>query len=220
MRRLPVTPAVIILIATLALVAHLSGCADTRRDAPVVLSTTDAGNARSLLPTFTIEPEHLGDYKREDWPHWQQGHRRCINVREEVLVRDSQEPVTFSVDQCAVISGIWVDAYTGETFTDPKQLDIDHVVALEEANQSGGWKWSREQRMTYANDYKYTPALKAVSATANRSKGSKGPEAWLPPNPSQVCAYVASWVFIKSRWQLSMDTAEMAAVRVQLERCP
>ena len=80
-----------------------------------------------------------------------------------------------------VESGDWFGAYTGESFTDPGDLDVDHMVPLENAHRSGGWAWSKERKAEYANDLSYANHLIAVQASANRRKGSKGPEEWKPP---------------------------------------
>jgi hypothetical protein len=33
---------------------------------------------------------------------------------------------------------MWRDAYSGVFYTDPGQLDVDHLVPLENAHRSGG----------------------------------------------------------------------------------
>ena len=116
-------------------------------------------------------------YDRGDWRHWVDEDGDCQDARQEVLIEESQATVTY-VDsrQCRVVMGLWTGLYTGEEFTDPKDLDIDHMVPLANAHRSGGWAWNADQRRGYANDLTYEGHLIAVKASANRSKGSKGPE--------------------------------------------
>ena len=84
------------------------------------------------------------------------------------------------------MSGKWLDPYTGQIFTNPGDLDIDHMVPLAEAHRSGADTWTAEQREDYANDLFHTDGLIAVSASANRSKGSRDPSQWLWTSPGLV----------------------------------
>ena len=188
--------------------------ADTPRDGSV-----DIAQARALLTQIRVEPERRAGYVRENWPHWLDLDGDCMDTRDEVLRDESLGPARLSPDRCRVIGGRWRDAYTGETITDPTQLDIDHFVALQEVHDSGGHGWSREQRAAYANDLSDPRSLVAVTAAANRAKGASGPEEWLPPDPSYRCRYVADWIAVKARWRLSMDESERAAVENILEAC-
>ncbi len=70
------------------------------------------------------------------------------------------------------------------------------------------------------NDLSNPDHLIAVKASANRSKGAKGPEDWLPPNEAYHCSYVASWRQIKVQWGLSMTEREGEAVAEILAGCP
>jgi hypothetical protein len=136
-----------------------------------------------------------------------------------VLVAESLDPAVLSRDGCRVLKGRWLDAYTGETLTDPGTVDIDHVIALEEAYGSGGHAWNRERRAAFANDLSDGRTLIAVSASANRAKGAQGPEEWLPPQLAYRCRYVVDWIAIKVRWELSMDERERVTVGNILEAC-
>ena len=88
-----------------------------------------------------------------------------------MLIAESTTAVTFKTDrQCRVASGRWEDPYTGETFTNPKDLDVDHMVPLQNAHRSGGWEWTYGRREAYANDMDRPEHLIAVEAGANRAK--------------------------------------------------
>jgi hypothetical protein len=108
---------------------------------------------------------------------------------------------------------LWLDPYTGGTFTDPGDLDIDHLVALREAHDTGGAEWDAARKRAFAND---TRNLFAVAAGANRSKGSRGPAEWLPPNPAYRCEFIRQWVEVKQTWELQMPQCEsVTALLVQ-----
>ncbi len=109
---------------------------------------------------------------------------------------------------CKVITGLWFVPYTGKTFTNPKKLDVDHLVPLAEAHKSGGYLWPRNVKRAYANDLDNPGHLIAVESGANRSKGAKDPTEWMPPNEEYWCAYILAWVAVKDKWGLFMDEAE------------
>ena len=106
-----------------------------------------------------------------------------------------------------------------ETFTDPAELQIDHMVPLREAHISGADRWTADRRRAYFNDLDFEPSLIAVAGWVNGSKGARDPAGWLPPNSSYHCAYVEAWVAVKARWDLEMDLDEMDAVEGVLASC-
>lgn len=151
-------------------------------------------------------------YRREDWHRrWLDADRDCLNTRHEVLLRQSLGPVRIA--DCKVVAGRWRDPYTGRIFTNPAELDIDHLVPLAEAHRSGGAAWTAGAKQRYANDLNLPQALIAVSASANRSKSDRDPASWLPPDPNYRCQYVRDWQLVKQRHGLSMDAREAATIR-------
>ncbi|MCG5238239.1 HNH endonuclease family protein [Azospirillum doebereinerae] len=189
---------------------------------PVVARASDRidfDKTQRLLDGIRVEEEKRGGYEREEWPHWLALDRGCLNAREQVLIRDSRRPAKLSDKGCAVASGEWIDPYTGDRITDPNLVDIDHRVPLEETYASGGHAWSRDRRAAYANDLTDPLTLLAASREANRAKGSKGPEDWLPPKRDGICLYVADWIAVKARWELTMDERERVTVGNILADC-
>ena len=144
----------------------------------------------------------------------------CQNTRHEVLISESTKAVEFKDGRsCEVDAGSWKDPYTGEVFTEPGDLDIDHMVPLINAHRSGGHAWDRERKSEYANNLSYNGHLIAVSASANRSKGGKGPEEWRPPNSEYWCQYALDWVTIKREWELTATEEESEALSEMLSTC-
>ncbi len=164
-----------------------------------------------------IYPEYL----RKQWKHWTDADGDCQDTRQEVLIEESEISVTFkSSEDCKVKSGRWTDPYTGDVFTDPGKLDVDHMVPLQNAQRSGGWQWTKQRREEYANDLDHPEHLIAVTASENRSKGAQGPETWKPSSSTYHCQYARDWEAIKQRWGLEMSTAEAEAVEAMKGTCP
>lgn len=154
-------------------------------------------------------------YNRSDWGYWYDADKDCQDTRQEVLIAESLVPVTLDTKGCRVLTGKWICPYTGVTIFEPKLIDIDHVVPLEEAYNSGGAEWDRATKVKYRNESQ----LRAVSISSNRSKGSRGPESWLPPLESARCAYLQTWLELKSLWGLKSDTSENAVIQYMLKIC-
>ena len=146
---------------------------------PLLLSTTTPTIV--LRVTVSAVPSALPDYDRNDWKHWSDADRDCQDARNEVLIAESQTSVTYRTDKkCKVATGEWLALYNNTVVTDPGKLDIDHMVPLGNAHGSGAWLWSANRREQYANHLDDPQHLIAVTASANRSKGARGPEDWKP----------------------------------------
>lgn len=157
-------------------------------------------------------------YKRSLYPHWSDLDGDCQDSRVESLITESISPVTFKSDnQCKVISGWWYGVYSGEFFSEASKLDIDHIIPLKEAHLSGAENWTREQRKEFAND---PENLLAVKASENRSKGAKDPSEWLPSASSYHCRYIAKWLAVKIKYDLTIDDGEQKSInRVVADKC-
>ena len=144
-----------------------------------------------------------GEYNRDDWGSWIDEDGDGLNTRHEVLAEESLiKPI---VSNNKVISGKWFDRYTGKYFTNPSDLDIDHLVPLKNAYISGASNWSKKKKSRYYNYLKYDNHLIAVSKSANRNKSDKSPVEWLPPNKDYQCEYVREWFKIKTAWGLTIE---------------
>ena len=153
-------------------------------------------------------------YDRKAWKHWIDEDKDCQNARHEVLIEESLSTVVFKTEKgCRVVSGIWNDPYSGRTITDASKLDIDHMVPLKEAHESGGHAWDAYKRRDYANDLSDPNTLIAVDRSLNRQKGAGDPADWLPPNQAYQEEYAKAWVAVKLKWGLTADAKEIAVLR-------
>ena len=170
-----------------------------------------------MLPTS--DTAAYVDYDRKLYKHWIDEDSDCQDTRQEVLISESIELAVLDERGCKVISGLWNDTFTGNTYTDPSDLDIDHMIPLKEVHVSGGYAWSAERKEQYANDISNPDVLIAVSRSANRSKGARDVAHWLPTNEGFRCEYVRRWVAVKEDWGLEMDEVETARVLTLLSGC-
>lgn len=180
-----------------------------------------AKSALAVLATIPRRKEHPQGYSRDLFRHWTDDDGDGCNTREEILIGESTTPAQVDAYGCKVVEGDWFSEYDGTTHTTPSGLDIDHVVALKEAWDSGAWAWSPAQRQKFANDMTDPRSLIAVTAGANRSKSDKDPSNWIPTRQEYVCTYIVNWVAIKAHWKLSMDDSEWGRVRnILTKNCP
>ena len=198
---------------------------------PIPASTTTSVPVSSTVPgepwTVTLlsqlvvaNPNPGLAYDRSDWGSgWSDDDGDCLSTRHEVLMLESADSVFLSDSGCLIAGGSWFGAFTGGWFTDPGALDIDHFVPVANAHQSGGWAWDSATKRRYYNDLTDPRHLIAVSSSANRSKGARGPDQWRPPDTSYWCTYADTWADIKIRWDLTVTANEMLALEEMLTTC-
>ncbi|MFE9607520.1 HNH endonuclease family protein [Streptomyces sp. NPDC006012] len=207
-RRVSILGALTALIASVAL--FNSPAASAALPTPISGAT-----ARSYLAQLTVATENRTGYDRDLFPHWITISGAC-NTRETVLGRDGSNVVTDS--SCAATSGSWYSPYDGATWTAASDLDIDHLVPLAEAWDSGAGRWTTAQRQAFANDLT-RPQLIAVTDNVNQAKSDQDPAEWMPSRTAYRCTYVRAWVQVKYYYDLSVDSAEKSALTNYLSGC-
>ncbi|MFE1165814.1 HNH endonuclease family protein [Nocardiopsis sp. NPDC058789] len=184
--------------------------------APAYAAATPLADAIAAL---TVAEESRTGYDRSLFPHWVDADRNGCHTRAEVLIEEAEIAPEVG-DRCRLTGGEWFSYYDGRTLTEAGSLDIDHMVPLAEAWDSGASEWSTNQRRDFANDLDEPVALVAVSAASNRSKADRDPAEWLPPAEEVHCRYVTEWTTVKTRWSLSVDEAELEALNTVADTCP
>ncbi|MET7296342.1 HNH endonuclease family protein [Streptomyces griseoloalbus] len=174
-----------------------------------------ASTARGYLATLPVHTEDRTGYNRDLFPHWITVSGAC-NTRETVLKRDGSNVQTDS--SCYATSGSWYSPYDGATWTAASDVDIDHLVPLAEAWDSGADAWTTSRRQAFANDLT-RPQLLAVTDNVNQSKGDQDPATWMPSRTAYRCTYVRAWVQVKYYYGLSVDSAEKTALQNHLASC-
>ncbi|WP_165217172.1 HNH endonuclease family protein [Schaalia sp. ZJ1691] len=194
----------------------------------VSIEDLPASQARDQLAAIPVrEPQDAVDnprYSRDRFGDaWADVDRNGCDTRNDILSRDLARP-TFKEGPfgCIVLTGTLAEPYTGKTVHFQRGKDtsplvqIDHVVALANAWESGAWEWTDSQRLEFAND---PDNLLAVDGQANQEKLASSADQWLPPNTEFRCDYVSRQIRVKSQWGLSVTAAERETMIRVLADC-
>ena len=164
-----------------------------------------------LIPTLSIAQP----YNRSDYHIWSDLDSDCQNTRTEILIQYATN-YTLSTNSCSVTSGTWIDPYSEQIITNPKQIDIDHIVPINYAHTHGAANWSIKQKTQFANDpQNLTPTLYSL----NRQKANKGPSLWLPPSPQAICKYTQTWSYIINKYKLTIDPLDQYTIETATLYC-
>ncbi|MFE6985785.1 HNH endonuclease family protein [Streptomyces griseus] len=170
------------------------------------------------IKTIPVAEEKRAGYERDSFKHWVDEDGDGCPTRQEVLIAEAVTAPEQGA-RCTLSGGSWLSYYDEAEVTDAKRLDIDHMVPLAEAWDSGAYDWTPERREAYANDLSADRSLVAVTAKTNRSKADRDPSQWMPPATSATCTYLVDWTATKLRWRLAADEAEQAALLELAEPC-
>jgi hypothetical protein len=161
-------------------------------------------------------------YSREQFaPGW--ADIGSCTMRDYILKRDMSGVVTKSPTDCTVESGALNDPYTGKVIHFQRgagtstAIQIDHVVALSNAWQTGAQQIDISKRAEMYND---PLELLAVDGPTNDKKGDGDAATWLPPNKAYRCRYVARQIAVKIKYSLWLTQAEHDAIKNVLQTCP
>jgi hypothetical protein len=215
MSRWEIRIAVLLIPATLALGAPIAGAAEAK-----------PGLATAVLETLAVKGRapKTGYSRNQFGSAWSDVDRNGCDTRNDILKRDLTG-IVFKVKtrDCVVESGTLQDRYSGEAINFVRgnitsmEVQIDHVVALSNAWQTGAFKLSIAQRTALAND---PLNLFAVKGRLNSQKGDGDAATWLPPLKSYRCSYVAQQIAVKAKYSLWVTAPEKNAILGILAKCP
>ena len=146
---------------------------------------------------LAVAPEHrCAPYDRKDYPY----------------------PPSVEAGIAATLGGRIYGPYSGRTFASTRETDIDHVVALSEAHDSGLCAAGAAVRRHFAADpLNLTLAAPRVNRCGPGGKCGKDPGEWLPSR--NRCWFAARVVAVKRKYALGVDRREAAALEGVLSRC-
>lgn len=231
----PVAPVIPVTPVPPSMTAHHATAPTTpapRRTAtPAPPARTGGGDTLAGLAALLVKGRApMTGYTRAQFgPAWSDdnddpfGQNGC-DTRNDVLRRDLHATVIEDgTSGCVARSGRLDDPYTATAIafqrgaSTSSKVQIDHVVALGDAWQTGAQQWTGQRRQNLAND---PMNLLAVDGPANEQKGDSDAASWLPPNKSFRCSYVARQVAVKVKYGLWVTRAERDAIARVLAPCP
>ena len=198
--------------AAIAVIVATTGASLTAT-APAEAGQRVTKRLNRAIDELPVARETRGGYDRSKFRLWVDANHDCQDTRDEVLAQESLIHVT----GCDIQIGKWRSYYDGVLTRHSTDFDIDHLVPLAEAWDSGAKRWDSGTRRRYANDLHDSRTLVAVTASANRSKSDRDPAEWMPSLGR--CKYVRQWVAVKIRWHLQVDRTEKRALRDQASGC-
>ncbi len=191
--------------------------------APSYASTKPATYASTAdaIKVLKVATEVRTGYVRTKFKHWitisRAGQVGC-DSRKSVIIDEALVKPTIEKG-CVLTGGKWLSIYDNVEITDAGKLDVDHMVPLAEAWDSGASAWTDLKRQQYANDMTDPRHLIAVTGSSNRSKSDQDPTDWVPTNKTYLCEYIANWVSIKVRWSLTVDQKELDTLKKDSASC-
>jgi hypothetical protein len=224
-RRAPRSSLALLVVTGLIGAGVLGGCgASGDVDVPKLLQSAQPGTALAALATLDIRGRapKTGYTRTKFGAAWADVDHNGCGTRDDILRRDlTSLQFRASTHGCVVLAGVLADPYTGRTISFAKaaasKVQIDHVVALSDAWQTGAQQLPETTRLALAND---PLNLLAVDGPTNQKKGDGDAATWLPPRKTFRCAYVSRQVAVKSRYHLWVTPAERDAIGRVLHTCP
>ena len=176
----------------------------TRRTAAIVIAVpaiAAAGYVRAPAAEtwngLAVAPEQrCSPYDRGDYPY----------------------PQSVEASIVASMAGRVYGPYTGRHFRSARETDLEHVVALSEAHDSGLCAAGPTVRRRFASDpLNLTLAAPAVNRCGAGGKCGLDPAEWQPA--MNECWFAARVVAVKRKYGLSVDRREAAALARVLTGC-
>lgn len=188
------------------------------------IGSDEASEALRILNTLPVKGRapKTGYSRAQFGDAWSDIDHNGCDTRNDILNRDLTAKQHKNSRGCVVISGILNDPYTGKIINfirgkdTSEQVQIDHVVALSDAWQSGAQEISAQERLQLAND---PENLLAVDGPANQQKSDSDAATWLPANASFRCPYVARQIRVKAKYHLWVKPVEKEAMINVLTPC-
>ena len=165
----------------------------------ILLSSTGAA-AQTVGDSWrelAVAPEHrCTPYARRDYPYAQSDEAGIV----------------------ASMGGRIYGPYTGRYFASTRQTDIEHIVAVSQAHDSGLCAADRATRRRFASDpLNLTLAAPAVNRCGASGKCALDAAEWLPP--MNRCWFAGRVVAVKRKYGLTVDRREAAALERVLSGC-
>jgi hypothetical protein len=176
--------------------------------------TPTSADARAALERLVVaEPGELPAFDVEAFGGYTDTDGNGCNQRIDTLGQWTRLPSTVACQ----ITGTILEPYSGQVLRVAQEMNLDHVVSLEDAWASGAHAWDNDRRSAWFND-----GGNLVPTTTEQMESKRGASiaTWLPAAPAAHCAYARVYVATKSTWRLTVTQAEHDALESILDGCP
>ncbi|MFI7643377.1 DUF1524 domain-containing protein [Nonomuraea sp. NPDC049400] len=160
------------LMAVTPIPAAATAARPTQHEPPAAAQRAEGPLLADAVTALPVAIERREGYQRTSFRHWVDADHDGCNTRAEVLIDEAITPPQVGAG-CQLSGGSWLSYYDDQTVDDAARLDVDHLVPLAEAWDSGAYDWTAAQREAYANDLDEPWHLVAVTARSNRSKADQ-----------------------------------------------
>ena len=141
---------------------------------------------------------------------WMVGENRCSAYNRDDYEYEQSVEATIIRE----LGGMY-SPYTGEEFESRYDADIEHMVAISEAHDSGLCSYSADRRSAFASD-PLNLTLASPYLNRNQKRNSDAGE-WLPPR--NRCWFAARVVAVRKKYNLTVDRIERRALERVLRNC-
>lgn len=168
-----------------------------------------------ILTIIAFKPTQLKLSATETWHDLViSSERRCSPYDRA----DYPYPQSVERDLIAAMGGKIYGPYTGRYFSTRRDTDIDHIVALSEAHDSGLCAAGPDTRRRFASDpLNLTLAAPEINRCGRDGKCANDASEWQPP--MNRCWFVARVIAVKHKYALTIDMAEAKALYQTLASC-
>ena len=212
------------LIAALAVVIS-TGCGvalEGSADRDIALRPETSGGAaalRAVIDELVVQEEGpRRGYSRNLFDHWSDVNGSDCHARQDVLLDQAISYVqSDGFGSCFIVEGDWYLPFDGQLHSGaPGDIDVDHVVALAEAWDSGADQWNFNRRRQFANDPLH---LMVSDRQVNRDKADLDAGEWKPERRDSWCLTATMMALTKYRYSLTVDAAERRGLYEMADTC-
>lgn len=177
----------------------------------------------------TMKPNKV-KFNEKEWGYWALASESndCWTTKEEVLAKQAVPDSLEFVDKnhnktkdksqaCSITKGMWIDPYSGDKIKDVKDMTVDHIVSLKQANKMGGNNWDSNKKSEFANDMDLV--MLAVSKKSKDDKGDKSPSEYTPKNKKYKCEFAKNYTLINDKYELSVTEKDKKELSELISKC-
>ena len=147
-----------------------------------------------------------------------------LTVTDVKCVGDKYDRDSYGYDRDGSVPGL-LEMYDGRVIAplarhelpSPDYVDVDHLVSLKEAHESGMCRRPDFERREFGRDLANQVFMAPNGKYGNSAKGNQDFAKWQPAY--NVCWFVAQVIEVKHKYRLSVGRDEYAALKAKVSSC-